>query len=278
MLHLLGNLPAGARVLDLGAGPGSFPAIRADISIVRLDLERPHRLGEGWYVLADAARMPFSPNSFDLVISNHSLEHFTELEATVREVGRILKPDGVLYVAVPDASTLADRIYRWLGRGGGHVNPFRSSGEVAFLITRLTGLPLCGATILFSSLSFLNRHNFVTPPPRRIALFAFGNEHFLAVWIWILRGIDRRCGSQLSRYGWSFRFGKVGQVPPAEVWVNVCVRCGSGHSEAYLRKHTPIRKLAGLFPGYRCPACGGFNLLTPEIGVTEPRASASGRC
>ena len=117
MLDLIGTLPAGARVLDLGAGPGSFPSQRQDILVVRLDLERPHRLGPGSYVLADAARMPFPPASFDLVVSNHSLEHFTELEATVREIGRVVKPDGVLYVAVPDATTLTDRIYRWLGRG-----------------------------------------------------------------------------------------------------------------------------------------------------------------
>jgi len=269
MLHLLGNLPVGARVLDLGAGPGSFPAVRPDISIVRLDLERPHRLGDGAYVLADAARMPFAAKSFDLVISNHSLEHFTALDATVAEVGRVLKRDGVLYVAVPDAGTLADRIYRWLGRGGGHVNPFRSPGEVSGLVTRLTGLPLRSTTVLYSSLSFLNRHNFASPPPRRIALFAYGNELFLATAVWMLRAIDRRCGTRLSHYGWAFRFGNVGDVPAPEAWINVCVRCGSGHSEPYLRKQVAIRKVAVLFPSYRCPACGGFNFLSPEA-VTGP--------
>jgi hypothetical protein len=265
MLPLIGNLPAGARVLDLGAGPGSFPCTRSDIIVVRLDLEKPHRLGQGSYVLANAARMPFAASSFDLVVSNHSLEHFTRLEATVSDIGRVLKPDGVLYVAVPDATTLTDRIYRWLGRGGGHVNPFRSPEEVAALVTRLTGLPLGSTTVLFSSLSFLNRHNFVRPPPRRIALFAFGNERFLAVSVWILRALDRRCGTKLSRYGWAFRFGNVAAAPLGEAWINVCVRCGSGHSEPYLRKYAPLRKWAGLFPAYRCPGCGGFNFLTPEF-------------
>ena len=271
MLHLLGNLPAGARVLDLGAGPGSFPAIRPDLSIVRLDLERPHRLGEGAYVLADAAYMPFAARSFDLVISNHSLEHFDALEATVAEVGRVLKPDGVLYVSVPDASTLTDRIYRWLGRGGGHVNPFRSPEEVSGLVARLTGLRLWSTTVLYSSLSFLNRHNFVSPPPRRIALFAYGNEFVIATAMWLLRGIDRRCGTQFGNYGWAFRFGNVGDMPAPEAWINVCVRCGSGHSESYLRKHAAIRKAAGLFPRYRCPACGGFNLLSKEAVTTPVR-------
>jgi SAM-dependent methyltransferase len=265
MLHLLRKLPAGSRVLDLGAGPGSFPAERQDLFVVRLDLERPHRLGQGSYVLADAARMPFAIASFDLVISNHSLEHFNELDATIREAGRVLKSNGALYIAVPDSTTFTDCVYRWLGRGGGHVNPFRSAGEVAALVTRITGLPLRSTTVLFSSLSFLNAHNFVAPPPRRIALFAFGNERFLAVLVWILRGLDRRFRTSLSQYGWAFRFGSVGGAEPAEVWVNVCVRCGSGHSEAYLRKFALLRKTAGLFQTYRCPACGGFNFLSAPV-------------
>jgi SAM-dependent methyltransferase len=269
MLHLIRNLPAGARVLDLGAGPGSFRCKRTDLVVVRLDLNMPHRQGSGSYVVADAARMPFTPGSFDLVVSNHSLEHCSELEATIVEAGRVLKPDGALYIAVPDATTLADRIYRWLGRGGGHINPFRSAAEVSGMVKRLTRLPLHGTTALFSSLSFLNSHNFEAPPPRRIALFAFGDEYFLAILIAILRVLDRRFGSRLSQYGWSFRFGNVAGVQPAEVWVNVCVRCGSGHSVPYLRKNAPQREIAGLFQTYRCPECGGFNFLSPEF---TPRA------
>lgn len=265
MLHLIRNLRPGARVLDLGAGSGSFPTERTDLLVVRLDLEKPRRPGSGSYVLANAALMPFAPRSFDLIVSNHSLEHFSELETTICEAGRILKPDGALYIAVPDATTVADRIYRWLGRGGGHVNPFRSAAEVSGLVTRLTGLPLRSTTVLFSSLSFLNSHNFVSPPPRRIALFAFGNEQFLAILIRILRGLERRFGSKLSQYGWAFRFGNVAWGQPAEVWINVCVRCGSGHSVAYLRKNAPLREVAGLFRTYRCPACGGFNFLSPEF-------------
>jgi hypothetical protein len=265
MLPLIAKLPAGARILDLGAGPGSFHTERHDLVVVRLDLEKPHRLGYGSYVLGDGARMPFAPASFDLVVSNHSLEHFIELDATLREIGRVVKRDGVLYVAVPDATTLADRIYRWLGRGGGHVNPFRSAEEVAVLVTHLTALPVRATNVLFSSLSFLNQNNFVAPPPRRIALFAHGNEYFLAVLIALLRTADRRCGTGWSRYGWSFLFGNVIDAPPAEVWINVCVRCGAGHSEAYLEQNAPKQRVAGLFRAYRCPACGGFNFLTPEF-------------
>jgi SAM-dependent methyltransferase len=256
LIRLIDRLPPGARVLDLGARSGSFSTARADLSIVRLDLDPPAARQPGAYVAADAARMPFAARSFDAVISNHSLEHFRELDETVREIGRVIKPRGALYVAVPDATTLSDRIYRWMGRGGGHVNPFRSAEEVIALIERLTPLRHRSTTVLTASLSFLNAHNFVARPPRKIALFAFGHEGFLAVLNAALRRIDRAFGTRLSMYGWAFYFGET--APPAleGPWVNVCVRCGSGASEEYLRAKGAVRRLT-----YRCPDCGALNLL-----------------
>src|SRR5437016_352885 len=181
MIELLQQLPPGARVLDLGARTGSFQSPRKDLAIVRLDLDVPAGRTSGLYVSADAARMPFAAGAFDAVIANHSLEHFVELEATVREIGRVLKPGGVLYVAVPDATTLTDRIYRWMGRGGGHVNAFRAPSDVIGVVERLIALPHRGMRPLISSLSFLNARTFTARPPRKIALFAFGNERFLAL-------------------------------------------------------------------------------------------------
>jgi len=263
MQKLLESLPPGARVLDLGARTGSFAANRKDLVVVRLDLEMVSNRGVGLYVRADAARMPFCAEAFDAIIANHSLEHFVELEGTLREIGRIVKRGGALYVAVPDASTLTDHIYRWLARGGGHVNAFRTPRDVALPVERLTGLQHRATHLLYSSLSFLNRRNRTAPAPRRIALFLNGSERYLAFLMWMLRGIDRRLGTRLSVYGWEFHFGG-GAIPErAERWMNVCVRCGSGFPEAFLRASGVIRGLT-----YRCPQCGGFNLLTPD----SPRA------
>jgi SAM-dependent methyltransferase len=259
MLDLVAKLPAGSRVLDLGAAGGSFATSRDDILVVRVDREIPSTRAAGSYVSADAARLPFDDGIFDLAISNHSLEHFVELEPAVRELGRVLKPGGALYAAVPDAGTLTDRIYRWLARGGGHVNPFRAPEEVIALIQRLTGMAHRGTRVLHSSLSFLNRRN-VTTPPRKLALFAGGNEIFLAIFNFALRRCDRTFGTRLSHYGWAFYFGG---LPPGalEPWMNVCVRCGSGHSEDFLRQRAGIRRHWAIFETYRCPSCGGFNLL-----------------
>jgi SAM-dependent methyltransferase len=263
MLRLLADLPAGSRVLDLGAGSGSFAA-RPDVVVVRLDLAPPVRRASGYWVAADAASLPFAAGSFDAVISNHSLEHFPDVDSTLAGIGSIIRAGGALYVAVPDAGTLTDRVYRWLGRGGGHVNPFRSAPDLAAHIEHLTGLRHKGTRTLYTSLSFLNAHNFQARPPRKIALFGFGNERFLALFTWSLRALDRNLGTRLSQYGWSFYFGSAQPPEPAEHWVNVCVRCGSGHSEAFLRERNCIPQLSQRAIWYRCPACGGLNLLSRE--------------
>jgi SAM-dependent methyltransferase len=256
LIHLIDSLPAGARVLDLGARSGSFVTARTDVSIVRADLEAPAARKPGDYVRADAARLPFASRSFDAVISNHSLEHFVELDETVREIGRVVKPGGALYVAVPDATTLCDRIYRWMGRGGGHVNPFRSAAEVRALIERFTPLRHRSTALLTASLSFLNAHTFTARPPRKIAIFAFGNERFLVALNGLLRRFDRVFGTRLSVYGWAFYFGESAPAALEGSWINVCVRCGSGSSVDYLRAKEAVDGRT-----YRCPECGAGNWL-----------------
>jgi hypothetical protein len=162
----------------------------------------------------------------------------------------VLRPGGTLFVTVPDATTLTDRIYRWIGRGGGHVNGFRSPGDVIGVVEGLAGVPHRATRPLISGLSFLNRHSFTGRAPRKLALFGFGNERYLAVTMWGLRTIDRVLGTRLSHYGWAFYFGNWPELPPDETWVNVCVRCGAGH---------PPAKVPRSF-AYRCPQCGGWNL------------------
>jgi SAM-dependent methyltransferase len=265
MFELLASLPPGARVLDLGAAAGSFSTRRRDIRIVRLDLAPPVARADGAYVAGDAARMPFASGAFDLIIANHSLEHVAPLDEALREMGRVLQPKGRIFISVPDASTLTDRIYRWLARGGGHVNPFRNAKELAALVEDRTGVSHRGTKVLFSSLSFLNRHNFKTRPPRKIALFAFGSEHFLAIFTWILRQWDLRHPTRLSRYGWAFYFGPEPLAAKPEVWINVCVRCGSGHAQALLKHTGAVPRFPRWFQPYRCPLCGGWNVFTEDV-------------
>lgn len=256
MHEILQNLVPGQRVLDLGSGAGSFDT--GSFIAIRADLDRP-AVPAANFIQTDAARLPFADRAFDAVISNHSLEHFEDLSGALAEIGRVLKPFGALYIAVPDASTFCDRLYRWLARGGGHVNAFTSAAELAARIERSTGLPHVATRTLFTSLSYLNRKNRRAPAPRRLLLVGAGAEWSLHLFTYFARLSDRLFGTRLSVYGWALYFGRIPFSIGTPVWSNVCIRCGSGAPSASLS----ARRLTVL-KTYACPRCGTVNLYSED--------------
>lgn len=59
----------------------------------------------------EAARFP--AGHFSAVIMSHVVEHLSDPEATLREVRRVLAPNGVLVVITPNADSI---LHRWFGR------------------------------------------------------------------------------------------------------------------------------------------------------------------
>ncbi len=261
--ELFHTLPAGALVLDLGCAQGSIRAPDPQFTIVRIDLDAP-RSSLVNFARSDAARLPFRSQTFDLIVSNHSLEHFENLPAALREVSRVMKPEGALYVSVPDATTFCDRLYRWLARGGGHVNAFTSATELAARIQQATGLPHVATRTLCTSLSFLNRHNRTARAPRKLWLFGGGTEASLRLISWFSRLSDGLFHTRMSVYGWALYFGSA--QPPVDIrpWTNVCIRCGSGHPSGWLLSQVKLVRRRFLLPTYTCPTCGTWNLFSRD--------------
>lgn len=111
----------GALVLDDGCGSGHIAASLAAhvgpsgtvVAVDRRD-DRDVR-DEQEFVAADGVHLPFRTAAFDLVVSNHVLEHVGERDAQqayLGEVRRVLHDDGVLYLAVPNRRRLVEAHYR----------------------------------------------------------------------------------------------------------------------------------------------------------------------
>jgi len=272
--EILANLGPGQRVLDIGSNAGSFDSGMGPFVAIRADLDRPSIAAPN-FAQADAAHLPFPDRAFDAVISNHSLEHFDDLAGSLAEIGRVLKPTGALYVAVPDASTFCDRLYRWLARGGGHVNAFTSNRELARTIERGTHLRYVESRTLCTSLSYLNRKNRRVAGPRRLLLTGGGTEMSLHLFTYFARLSDRLFHTRLSVYGWALYFGQVAVPVDTGAWTNVCIRCGSGAASEWLGELNLVQRRF-MLRVYGCPHCGTSNLFSddrryPHFGVpAEP--------
>lgn len=120
----------GARLLDIGTGSGTIAAeltaaTGRDGSVTSVDVADVRVARDGYdFVLFDGERLPFGDASFDIVVSNHVLEHVGDREAQrrhLREIARVLVDGGIAYVAVPHRWQLVENHYRlpllsWLPR------------------------------------------------------------------------------------------------------------------------------------------------------------------
>lgn len=63
--------------------------------------------------------IPFKDNSFDFIYHSHVLEHFSKKdgEAFLKECFRVLKPGGVLRIAIPDLEQIAKKYLYFLDEG-----------------------------------------------------------------------------------------------------------------------------------------------------------------
>ncbi len=89
---------AHGRVLDLGCGDGRFltpGAIGLDLDLERL---RAARAKSPLVVRADAHALPFGDEVFDTVLANRMLNAAGRVDGVLREIARVLQPDGRLVV------------------------------------------------------------------------------------------------------------------------------------------------------------------------------------
>lgn len=66
--------------------------------------------------VSNALRIPLANNSVDRCLLYNTIEHCSEPNEVLREIHRILRKDGILYMDVPNARSMGDILFRWGGR------------------------------------------------------------------------------------------------------------------------------------------------------------------
>lgn len=98
-------------LLEIGTGSGAIAhyfarraAVICDVHAV--DVVDQRQVSDGYgYTNVDGVLLPFEDGQFDFVVSNHVIEHVggaDEQRRHLAEVRRVLKPSGVVYLAVPN--------------------------------------------------------------------------------------------------------------------------------------------------------------------------------
>lgn len=114
-------LPAGSRILDVGAGSCPYRHLfdhceyrTQDVALLQGAQLRHGGYGRIDYV-GDATAIPAPDGEFDAVLCTEMLEHHPEPIKVVKELARILKPGGILLLTAPLGSGIHQAPYHFYG-------------------------------------------------------------------------------------------------------------------------------------------------------------------
>ena len=106
----------GCMTLDVGCGEGRVSrdltrlghrVVAVDASPAMVTSAFTHRDGTAPVVVGDAARLPVADDTADCVVAFMSLQDVDGLEQAVAEIGRVLRPDGRLVMAITHPANTA---------------------------------------------------------------------------------------------------------------------------------------------------------------------------
>lgn len=121
------ELPPETRILDVGAGPGLYKPLFAHCQYEAQDFAQYEGNKSGlmkdsdyWFYgkldyISDITAIPVPDSSFDAILCTEVLEHVPEPILALKEMSRILKSGGVMYLSAPLASGLHQLPYHFYG-------------------------------------------------------------------------------------------------------------------------------------------------------------------
>lgn len=120
------ELASGKTVLDIACGEGYGSNLLASKAayVTAMDIDKAaienasakYKKDNLHFKVAQAEKIAAADNEFDLVVSFETLEHLSDHDSMIKEIKRVLKPDGLLLISTPDKKNYSDN--------KGYKNPF----------------------------------------------------------------------------------------------------------------------------------------------------------
>lgn len=109
---------AKGQLIDIGCGRMPYrkelePLVDSYIGVDHPEVSKLYCSAVQPDVLADAKKLPFPNNSFDIALLLQVLEHVDSPKEVIIEASRVLKPSGVLVISVPFFYPLHDMPHDW---------------------------------------------------------------------------------------------------------------------------------------------------------------------
>ncbi len=95
------GIPAGARVLDAGAGDAPYRSLLDHVSYESADFEQVDKAYGDTTHVCDLRSIPVEDDRFDAVLFSQVMEHVPDPDAVVTELRRVLRPGGRLFYSGP---------------------------------------------------------------------------------------------------------------------------------------------------------------------------------
>ncbi len=91
-------------ILDIGTGNGTISSyfVTKKNLVACVDIEDQRTEKKASFVKVNSGKLPFLSNKFDIVISNHVIEHIESQKLHIDEISRVLKENGICYMATPN--------------------------------------------------------------------------------------------------------------------------------------------------------------------------------
>jgi len=117
-LQLISSYYKTGKILDIGCGTGEFLNTCKNAKWETFGIEPDDDARNmainmyGLTVLPEASLKNFPDETFDVISMWHVLEHVPKLNERVEELRRLLKPNGIIIIAVPNCNSLDAKIYK----------------------------------------------------------------------------------------------------------------------------------------------------------------------